>query len=252
MIEPGDLGRPEPLRLDQTALFLDLDGTLAAIAPRPQDIRPDAARNQLVRDLRHRMDGRLAVISGRPLADIDRILEGSACAAAGVHGLERRSADGMVVRARPSPTLPQARAALDRLAEQWPGVLIEDKGLSVAAHFRSAPQAAHQVAQTAASLASDQGLTLQLGDMVAELRTPGPNKGEALKAFMGEDPFSGATPVFVGDDLTDEVGFIAARDLGGYGVQVGAPRPTAALYRLAEVPAVLDWLRAATSGSAAA
>ena len=252
MSETERLSRPGALRPDQAALFLDLDGTLAAIAPRPQDVHPDMQRNQIIRDLRDRMGGRLAVISGRPLADIDRILDGAAYAAAGVHGLERRRADGVLLSARPSPTLPRVRAALNRMAEHWPGMLIEDKGLSVAAHFRGAPQAAHQVAQTAAALAADEGLTLQLGDMVAELRTPGPNKGEALKAFMSEQPFGGAKPVFVGDDLTDEVAFIAARELGGYGVLVGPGRPTSASYRLAEVPAVLDWLRAATNGSAAA
>jgi trehalose 6-phosphate phosphatase len=251
MSENAGLHRPEPLIAESAALFLDLDGTLAAIAPRPDDVRPVAPRSALIRALADRLDGRLAVVSGRTLDDIDRILDGAAPAAAGVHGLERRRADGSLVRARPSRDLPSVRAALEALAAAWPGVLVEDKGLGVAIHYRGAPETGPEIVHAASVLAAGSGLHLQLGDHVAELRTAGPDKGEAVRAFMAEPPFAGAQPIFVGDDLTDEDGFAAARELGGFGVLVGRRRPTAAARRLDDVGDVLDWLREAVEGAAA-
>ena len=97
--------------------------------------------------------------------------------------------------------------------------------------------------EAADRLAQATGLVLQLGDMVAELRTPGADKGMAVSAFLREPPFTGATPVFIGDDLTDEDGFVAAKRLGGFGVLVGEPRPTEARYRLADTDAVARWLK---------
>jgi trehalose 6-phosphate phosphatase len=237
-------GAPAPLALDEAALFLDLDGTLAPIAPRPEDVRPEAARTELLRRLCRALDGRLAVVSGRALADIDRILDGAARTAAGVHGLELRFPDGRIWRSAPSPNLPAARDSLASLVERWPAIRIEDKDLSIAAHFRAAPQAAGPVQRLAERLAREIGLVLQLGDMVAELRTPGPDKGGAVRAFMAEPSFAGARPTFVGDDLTDERGFAAAAALGGFGVVVGKERQTLASARLPDVAAVLSWLEA--------
>jgi trehalose 6-phosphate phosphatase len=248
MSENAGLRRPEPLIADGAALFLDLDGTLAAIAARPRDVGPLASRNALIRALGERLSGRLAVVSGRTIEEIDRILDGAAPAAAGVHGLERRRGDGSLIRAQPSRDLPSVRAALEALAAAWPGVLVEDKGLGVAIHYRGAPQTGPEIVHAASVLAAGSGLHLQLGDHVAELRTVGQNKGEALRAFMAEPPFAGARPIFVGDDLTDEDGFTAARALGGFGVLVGAVRPTAASRRLGGVDDVLTWLREAVDG----
>jgi trehalose 6-phosphate phosphatase len=240
----------DPKRL---ALFLDLDGTLAPFAPRPELVEPLARRTSAVSGARAALDGRLAVISGRPLEDIDRILECAAGAAAGVHGLEHRNAAGVVNRAQPDPSVALVADVFHGLAEAEPGLLVEDKGLSVALHYRNAPEAA-DIAKTAAEkLAKRTGLHLQHGDCVVELRTPGADKGDALRAFMAEPPFNGALPIFVGDDLTDEAGFAAAQDLGGYGVRVGSPeRPTAARYALADIEAVLVWLEAVVPVQAAA
>jgi trehalose 6-phosphate phosphatase len=94
-------------------------------------------------------------------------------------------------------------------------------------------------------LARDTGLSYQPGDMVAELRTPGPGKGDSIRAFMAEAPFAGAMPVFLGDDFTDEHGFFAVRTIGGYGILVGPERRTAARYRMAGVEAALAWLEEA-------
>jgi trehalose 6-phosphate phosphatase len=238
---------PPNIDTDHSALFLDLDGTLAPFASRPELVGPLARRTAAVSRALAALNGRLAVISGRPLEEIDRILEGAAMAAAGVHGLERRSAGGAVGRTDPHPTVALVADVFHGLAEAEPGLLVEDKGLSVALHYRNAPEAA-DIAKTAAErLAKRTGLRLQRGDCVVELRTPGADKGDAVRAFMHEPPFQGAQPIFVGDDLTDEAGFAAAEDLGGYGVRVGSPeRPTAARYALADIEAVLAWLETLT------
>ncbi len=236
-----------PPRLDPqtSALFLDLDGTLAPFAVRPELVGPLARRTAAVSAAVAALGGRLAVVSGRPLDDIDRILDGAAKAAAGVHGLERRSAAGVVTRTDPHPCVALAAAVFHGLAEAQPGLLVEDKVVSVALHYRNAPEAADIAEAAGERLAKRMGLHLQRGDCVVELRTPGADKGDALRAFMAEPPFQGARPIFVGDDLTDEAGFAAAEDLGGYGIGVGsAKHPTAARYALPDIEAVLVWLEA--------
>lgn len=238
-------GRPcPPLTLPGAALFLDLDGTLAPIRPRPEDVGPDPAVTDLLRRLQDRLDGRLAVVSGRTIADVDRVLEGAVDVVAGVHGLERRTRSG-VWRASPSPALPSALAELKRWAAGRDGLRIEDKTLGMTLHYRGAPALERDARAFAGDLAERHGLALQLGDMVAELKTPGADKAAAVRAFMAEPPFAGACPVFVGDDLTDEHGFRAATELGGWGVLVSARQHTAARDRLRDVPAVHAWLRAA-------
>jgi len=237
---------PKPLRLAQTALFLDLDGTLAPIAARPQDVRPDPRRTSLLERLARRLDGRLAVVSGRTLEDVDRILEGCVVAVAAVHGLVRRGPDGRVFETRGHPQLARAAEALRAFAARDSGLIVEDKGgLSVALHFRLARGQAEAARACARELAAQTGLALQEGDMVEELRTPGADKGDSVRAFMARPPFAGARPVFVGDDDTDEDGFEAAQRLGGLGVGVGAARPTRARFRVAGVEAALAWLEAA-------
>ncbi|WP_304176359.1 trehalose-phosphatase [Phenylobacterium aquaticum] len=227
-----------------TALFLDLDGTLAPIVARPEAVGPDPRRTRLLETLGRRLGGRLAVVSGRALPDLDRILEGRVPALAGVHGLVRRDAAGRVVSTPPHPGLVAARRVLTAFAASHAGLLVEDKGLSLALHYRLAPGLAPRARIQADWLAAETGLVLQPGDHVVELRTPGPRKGEAVAAFMAAPPFAGATPVFLGDDLTDEDAFVAVAQLGGFGVLVGAERATAARYRLDDVDAALDWLEA--------
>jgi trehalose 6-phosphate phosphatase len=224
-------------------LFLDLDGTLAPFMPRPEQVGPDARRAALLANLTRALEGRVAVVSGRALDDLDRILEGQVAAIAAVHGLVRRGAHGLD-EAKPHPDLDHVRDVLRDLARGDRGLLFEDKGLSVALHYRNAPSAADAVIEAAGRLAQGSELVLQLGDMVAELRTPGQDKGRSVSAFLRETPFDGGVPVFVGDDLTDEDGFAAAARLGGFGVLVGPERPTQARYRLENHNAVLDWLGA--------
>jgi trehalose 6-phosphate phosphatase len=234
---------PEDLQ-GEIALFLDLDGTLAPIADTPSAVSPDPRRTELLARLSARLGGRVAIVSGRTLEEVDRIVEGAVTAAAGVHGLERRTAEGERLSLPAHPALSVARERLLTAARSMDGLLVEDKRLGVALHYRAAPGAADMVRALGRRLASETGLVLQEGHMVVELRTPGPDKGDAVAAFMAEAPFKGAVPVFVGDDATDEHGFAVAAAEGGCGVLVGPARPTAARFRLEDVEAVIAWLEA--------
>ncbi len=226
------------------ALFLDLDGVLAPMAPTPDAVLAEPRRTAVLGRLDRTLDGRLAIVSGRTLGEIDRIADGAARSAAGVHGLERRRRDGAVDRTPASPGVAVALEAFRRFAADRPGVIVEDKAISTGLHYRQSPASAAEALVLATELAETTGLALQPGHMVLELRTPGADKGSALTAFMAEPPFVGAVPIMLGDDLTDEAGFRAAEALGGFGVLVGPYRATAARYGLDDVPAVLDWLEA--------
>ncbi len=242
------LPEPPPLDLAATALFADIDGTLAAIRARPEDVGPDERREQLLGRLSAALGGRLAVISGRGLSDIDRVLGGHVVPAAAVHGLVRRRADGEIVTA--AATLPdEARVAFAALGRSNPALMIEDKGPAIALHYRAAPEAKAACETAATRLAERFHLRVQKGRMVVELRAQGPDKADAVHAFMAEPPFAGFRPVFLGDDLTDEGGFVAAAGQGGFGVVVGARRPTAAAFALLDVEAALAWLARAVDGA---
>lgn len=238
----GRLNRPSKLERLSAALFLDLDGTLAEIAPTPDEVLSIDRVNLLLQQVVGALRGRVAILSGRTLEDVDRILGHSVACVAAVHGLVRREPGGRVVRNPASLALPQARATARALAQSHPGLLVEDKGASIALHYRQAEDAENAVLTATSEMAKATGLVVQNGAMVSELRTPGPNKGDSLRAFMSAPPFQGFKPIMVGDDLTDEDGFRAAAAAGGYGVLVGAPRDTDAAYRLADVDEVLSWL----------
>ncbi|MEO8926139.1 MAG: trehalose-phosphatase [Caulobacteraceae bacterium] len=242
-----DIALPAPRvpRLAEIALFADLDGTLAPIEATPDAVKPDASRRRLLDALAGALEDRLAVISGRALSDLDRLLEGRVPALAAVHGLVRRTAAGQVIATAADVRVAEALSEFRGLAKSDPRLLVEDKAAAVALHFRAAPEAASVCRDLARRLAARLGLIVQEGNMVVELRAAGPDKGDAVASFMREPPFAGFIPVFIGDDLTDEHGFEAARALGGFGVIVGARRPTAALYALADVAAAQAWLNQA-------
>src|SRR5215217_4567296 len=222
------MASPPSLTLSETALFLDLDGTLATIEPTPDAVGPKARRNWMLHELSRQLGGRLAVLSGRSIDEIDRILGETVRSVAGVHGLERRGPDGQRIDMAAHRELPTVTAMLEAFATGQKGLLVEKKARSVGRRLGAA-----------------YGLTVQEGSMVIELRTPGPDKGDALSLFMTDPLFAGRTPVMIGDDLTDEDAFNAAVALGGFGILVGDPRPTAARYRLENPEAVLAWLEEA-------
>jgi trehalose 6-phosphate phosphatase len=137
----------------------------------------------------------------------------------------------------------RAREEFLRLAESQPGLLLEDKGLGIALHYRRTPELEKIARELGRRLAASTGLALQEGNMVVELLTPGHDKGSAILAFMSEAPFAGAVPVFMGDDLADEHGFAAVSARGGFGIRVGQDRETKARYRLEDVDAAVTWLQ---------
>lgn len=235
---------PPPSLLDCASLFLDFDGTLVDFVVDPAAAAVDQRLRGLLAALAHRLDGRLAILSGRSLDELTARVGLGPIAMAGSHGLERRSSDGHLSCAPIPPGLAPATDAARAFAATH-DLLLEAKAAGVALHYRDALHAEAAVDAFARILAADTGLELQSGKCVRELKVPGVDKGDAVRAFMAEPPFALGRPVVVGDDLTDEHAFEAAIALGGSAILVGDPRPTAAQFRLPTVDATLDWLGAA-------
>ena len=224
------------------SVFLDFDGTLVDIAATHDAIVvPRFLRGALV-SLGRRLEGRLAIVTGRSLDDLESHLGPVELAKAGSHGSDRRHANGATLGDAPAPLPEQARDALDSFAKSETGVTIEAKPHGAAIHYRARPDAAEVVAERARNVADSFGLTLKQGKFVVELLASTSDKGSALEAFLGGPPFAGSLPVFIGDDITDEDGFDAAASNGGFGILVGEPRETHARYRLDGTDAVYRWL----------
>lgn len=228
--------------LDDAALFLDFDGTLVELADTPDAIRVSPGLAPMLERLRRRLEGRIAIVSGRSLEDLKRHVPLHDIAFSGSHGLELQLAHGTRLPLSIPIGLEDTRAAIARFAAETEGLIVEEKPVSIALHYRGVPDQAARVAAFMTALAKARGFTLQAGQMVIELRPDGANKGDAVKAFMTDPAFLGARPLFVGDDLTDEHAFAAVAALGGAGVLVGPERATAATYRLGSVAAVAAWL----------
>ena len=203
------------------ALFLDFDGTLVDIAPRPEAVVVPEGLLDTLRGLEDYLGGAVAVVSGRPIAQIDGFLHPLRLPAAGVHGAERRRADGSL-SFLDTPALDRVEAAAQQLAREHEGLLVERKRGSLALHYRQAPALeALCLAVMEDAVQASEGLALLRGKMVVEAKPSGVSKGHAIEAFLQEPPFAGRTPVFIGDDVTDEVGFATVQRLGGLGVKVG-------------------------------
>jgi trehalose 6-phosphate phosphatase len=232
-------------RLDtRCALFVDVDGTLLHIAERPQDVRVDDALIGLLERLQEELEGALALISGRPVRELDALLAPLVLPCAGQHGVERRDARGeMHTYADAVP--PAAANQLSAFAAAHPGVVFEDKGASLAMHYRLAPNLEGALRAAMQDLAAALGSSLQMleGKMVIELKPPGLDKGVAVAQFMSEPPFRGRFPVFAGDDVTDESGFAEVNRLGGCSVKVG-DGDSCARVRVRDVASILQWLAA--------
>jgi trehalose 6-phosphate phosphatase len=233
-----------PLPAD-AALFLDVDGTLVELAAAPDAVRIEAKLIDTMAALSQRLDGAVALISGRAVTGLDQLFSPLSLPMSGSHGLERRDAAGRTTRPDPLPDMRTVLARFIEFADFNPGVIVEDKLLSAALHFRKSPSAGKAAIALAEQLLGelDSALMIQLGKMMVEVRPSGADKGSAIAAFMEEAPFSGRIPVFIGDDITDENGFKIINARGGLSVRVGNGGPTIAKYRLADVGAVLQWLK---------
>jgi trehalose 6-phosphate phosphatase len=231
------------------AIFLDLDGTLVDIAEHPERIVVNATLREMLARLQQACGGAVALVSGRSIAGIDRHLAPLALPVAGQHGLERRTAAGICIELAGRELLPPVRQALDALLDNLAGVLVEDKGMALAVHYRQRPVLASWLHRSLRQLvAARPGLALLRGKRVVEIKPAGADKGRAIADFLAEAPYHGRRPVFVGDDITDEAGFAAVNAAGGITVKVGAGS-TAANHRLPDVEAVLDWLNGITKGN---
>jgi trehalose 6-phosphate phosphatase len=234
MLEP-------PLPDRGCAIFLDFDGTLAPLAPQPAAVRLAGGVAARLSRLSAALGGAVAVVSGRPVAEIDRLLQPLRLPIAGVHGVERRGADGRWHRLAVAG-FDAALAPLRSLCERYPALLLEIKPGAVALHYRQAPALEDLCLATMAEAAKQvDGMGLLRGKMVVELKPRRAGKGLALRAFLDERPFLRRRPWFFGDDVTDEAGFEVVQALSGVAVKVG-PGDTLAAHRLADPQALHDWL----------
>lgn len=228
-------------RDERLALFLDFDGTLVEIAPLPDAIVvPDSLADSLHR-LRDQLDGRLALVSGRGIVDLEKHLGALAIARAGSHGSDCRDAGGAVLGAAARGLPQEVMEEIERAAVRE-GFDIESKPHGAALHYRKDPALESGVLELATRIADRGALQLKRGKCVVEIVNPGADKASAVETLMQEAPFSGANPVFIGDDVTDEDGMRRARDLGGFGIAVGDRPSENAKYGLASPAAVHHWL----------
>lgn len=231
-------------RLTDYAFFFDLDGTLAPIAPTPDAARIPEDTIRLLERLKTATEGTVAIISGRPADQIDQLTRPLQLPLSGLHGAQWRGTNGKLHQADVHPErLRLLREELRTIAAQHPGTFVEDKGLSLAIHYRQAPEHETPIIQQTAQLAPrwQDCFELQPGKMVIEFKPRGANKGEALKRFLQHHPFLGKTPIMIGDDATDEPAFIAANQQHGMSIRIG-PGPTQALFRLGSPRALVRWL----------
>jgi len=227
-----------------TAFFLDFDGTLVELAATPDAVTVPDALKQLLAELRDVAGGALAIVSGRSIESIDAMLAPLVLPVAGLHGAEWRDAGGTVSRQFVADErIGQMQALLEQAVQDYPGMLLESKQVSLALHFRNAPEReaeAYAAVQRALAPFAD-AFVLQPGKMVFEIKPTGVDKGRAIANLLEGAPFAGRTPCFAGDDLTDEAGFHAVNALGGLSIKVGTGE-TAARSRVASVSHLLYWL----------
>ncbi|PZU06855.1 trehalose-phosphatase [Sphingomonas sp.] len=245
----GRLAPPVDLIRD-ASLFLDFDGTLVDIADRPEAVIVSDRLLGTLAALESALPGRVAIVTGRPLAQIAALLEIPQLVFSGSHGAEMLWPDGSRRDAQPPAWLAPTRSRLETFGRSRPGVLVETKPFGIALHYRQAPDEERACRSFAENLAEASDIEVLHGKMVVELRMLGADKGAAVATFMNEPPMAGTRPLVFGDDVTDEAAFAMARKLGGAGVLVGADRPSAARYRLEGVTETIDWLAAATEAAA--
>ncbi len=228
------------------AYFLDLDGTLIDLAETPAAVVVEGAVRELIRNLYRNCGGAVAVVSGRMIADLQQLIDLPQLPMSGLHGLERRDIAGRVSTHAPEPTAKwQIMQALAPILARHSGLLLEDKGLTLALHYRSAPKLAAYAHRIMRDLlrSQGQGLELQRGKCVVEIKPAGIDKGSAVADYLIEEPFRQRRPVFIGDDLNDEHGFAEVNKREGISVKVGAGA-SCARFRLPDVAAVRQWLGA--------
>jgi trehalose 6-phosphate phosphatase len=228
----------------RVGLFLDVDGTLLDLAPRPDQVVVPARTVQVLTRLQTVLDGALALVSGRPIRQLDALFAPLNLPCAGVHGSERRDCMGQMHYLAPhaASRLDHARALLARFVAAEPGLVLEDKRTSLAVHFRERPELAAVVEQQLEQAKSKigDGFRVQESVLVRELLPTIARKGDAVEAFLAEPAFAERMPVFIGDDVTDLNAFAAVERHGGRAIAVGTC--VTAPWRLPAPSAVIEWL----------
>lgn len=227
------------------SLLLDFDGTLVETAPTPDAVEIGADLRALVAEALQRLDGRLAIVSGRSLEQLDALWGRTLwpVTVAASHGLELRH-DGRLRAPPPARIFARLTRETEARFGARNGVVVELKSYGLGIHYRLAPQLGEAVRAWAEDCAAEHDLVIQAGDMVYELRLPGADKGDAVRTIMQRPPFAGSTPVYIGDDLTDIAAIDAARVLGGQGIAVGPRIAQHADAVLANPKEVHDCIRA--------
>lgn len=239
-----------PLLTPAHALFLDFDGTLTEMAPRPEAVRVASGLVPTLSALYTQLGGALAIVTGRREADIDIFLAPLRLPLASEHGAQYRLTDTSYPSV-PQPDLEPVLRAVHELVALHPGLVAEPKRASVALHYRLVPHLEDLCYQTVKhAMQGVEGVELLRGKCVFEIKPQGSNKGQAITDFMTQSPFAGRIPVFVGDDVTDEAGFVAVQALGGVAIKVGEG-PTLAQHRCMTPAALRGWLSAARTHSPA-
>ena len=223
------------------ALFLDFDGTLVELADDPDGIHVPDGLVDALRKLRERLDGRLAIVTGRALDNLETHVGACDLNRAGSHGAYCLDEGGARLGEEPKALPPEAVETMRRFADEK-SLRYEEKTHGGALHYRSDPDAEQDVLDLAQDVARTYDLEMKRGKRVVELTASGAHKGSAVQTFMAQDRFTGARPVFIGDDLTDEDGFAGANECGGFGIAVGERESQTARYHLADVSAVHAWL----------
>lgn len=245
-MQQGSLAPPPSLDdlLDDgpVALFLDFDGTLVEIAPTHDSIQVPVGLPRALERLSRRLGGKLAMVSGRSLGDLASHIGDPAIARAGSHGADCRLADKARIGNEPRKLSPKVVAELETLVSQSMGASLETKSHGAAVHYRARPEIEDDLIAAAQGIAGAHGLSVKRGKCVVELLAGSTDKGDAVRTLMTHSTFAGSRPVFVGDDVTDEDGFVAAKEFGGFGIHVGGSRETEACYRLGEPDDVYQWL----------
>ena len=223
MTKPVSASRPALPRAGRAAFLLDFDGTLVDIAPAPELVRVPPGLGDALLRLRALCGDALAIVTGRPIAQIDEFLPGVPFAVAGEHGIALRAMPGGAIQRPDLPPLPPHWLDEgEKLATRHGGVRVERKATGFVLHYRANPEAGALLKQAADAMVAETGgrFHVQSAKMAWEIRPHGIDKGTAVRALMRQAPFTGRLPVFVGDDVTDEDGISAAIELGGTGYRI--------------------------------
>jgi trehalose 6-phosphate phosphatase len=211
--------------LDQMALLLDIDGTLLDLAATPREVWVPPGLAETLSRLRIRTSGALALVSGRSLNDIDLIFAPERFPGVGGHGAEMRlSTDSEAVATHAPPMDKELKGRLAAIARLSPGILLEDKGYSLALHYRLAPHAEKAIYEAVSLIRADlpnAPIEVLPGKCVCEIKHSGFNKATGVVELMAHEPFKGRRPIFIGDDVTDESVFAIMPDFGGFAFSVG-------------------------------